>query len=588
MTQPLLIRNRNIQLYSDALNAVWQLWDMITDPSYALSQEVDLWEIIQRDPKVYQGIQQRLSDIAGPKWRVFPFNNSKSPKDKLAAAIMDDLLHRIPAFQDFRRRLASAVFRGRAFEAILGRRELLSLANTDAQMWWAPTGFQNVDPRRVIIRPMHDIKPDGTRRVRGELWISVIPQLQFGRSDLWMGRYAKIEHPEHYVRVTYDNEESRLGHGRGILDVIYFYHWAKQIVLKEGLQGLERWAHGMVYLKLSSEKQGPTSATDAASAALETLAKMRSRHFGVIDKDDEIVVEHSAEDGNLVMGWLNYLDSCLIGVCTGATLKSGNDVGAAGSYASDKVGADIQAGVVQFDINKIDENISTDLIGLLMKLNRPQLAHIGKLNGMPGLEDANRPEFHSIQTKAPDYDAGVTRLAGLMQIPDFEVRQDEAYEMVGCTPPEPGDKTFKGAAPMDPSMIDPATGLPMESGEEEPEIDQTPGPEDDETLFTGAESENAPLFDEARPDMQAPAMADDTAEPPGPDGQYADQEQVQEEEVPTEVSDTVNGGLTNTDDLNRPIVQEDPVVEEPKTGGRSGPEAMPKVRNATVVEEPEK
>lgn len=547
MTQPLLIRNRNIQLYSDALNAVWQLWDMITDPSYALSQEVDLWEIIQRDPKVYQGIQQRLTDIAGPKWRVQPFNNSKRPADKLVAGLMDDAFHRIPAFADFRRRLATAVFRGRSFEAILGRRELVQLGDAPAQMWWMPTGFQNVDPRRVIIRPMHDTTADGTQRVRGELWMSVIPQLQFGRNDLWMGRYAKIKHPEHYVRVTYDNEESRLGHGRGILDVIYFYHWAKQIVLKEGLQGLERWAHGMVYLKLGSEKAGPMSATDAAAAALETLGKMRSRHFGVIDKEDEIVVEHSAEDGNLVMGWLNYIDSCLIGVCTGANLKSGNDVGAVGSYASDKIGADIQAGVVQFDINKIDENISTDLGGLWMKLNRPQLAHIGKLMGMPGLEDANRPDFRTLQQRTPDYDAGATRLATLMGIPGFEVTKAEAHEMTGTTPPEPGEDVLTGAQPMDPGMIDPATGLPMDSGEsEDAEPNEEPGPEDDESLFQGAESEEASLFDAPVVDDAPVAMEPGVVEPPNPDDEQ-NPELTETEGLPEEEASVANGGLTNPD-----------------------------------------
>lgn len=499
MTMPLLIKNRNQQLYSDALSSVWMWWDMVTDPSYALQNELDIWEILQRDPKCYMGIQQRLSDVAGPRWRVFPFNNSKKKADKLVAGIFEDALRRVPSFADFRRRLAQAVFRGKSWEAILGRRELLSLGDTPPQMWWVPTGFQHIDPRRLIVRPMQDRKADGTIRVRGEWWMAVIPHLQFNQPGLWQGRYAKVQHPEHYVRVTYDNEESRLGHGRGIIDVLYFYHWAKQIVVREGLQGLERWAHGMVVAKLDSQKSGSQTAEQVRDAALEKLRIMRSKHIIAVDKDDEIEVHNSAEDGNLVMNWLNYIDSCIMGVCTGASVKSANDVGAAGSYASDKVGENVQAGVVQYDINKIDENITTDVGSLWMKLNRPQLAMTGALMGVPMLEDANRPEFKTVQEKAPDYEEGMTRLSAAMQIPNFAVRKDEAYEQTGYTQPEEGDDVLVGQAPPDPMGM-PGEELPPDEGGD-PE--SAAGPEDDDSLFDDAEARPAEASSEIeRPDME--------------------------------------------------------------------------------------
>ncbi|MGB0972966.1 MAG: hypothetical protein ACPGVG_18720, partial [Mycobacterium sp.] len=48
---------------------------------------------------------------------------------------------------------------------------------------------------------------------------------------------------------TADEPESALGRGDGVIEASYWFYYAKQIVMREGLQGLERWAQGWVIFK---------------------------------------------------------------------------------------------------------------------------------------------------------------------------------------------------------------------------------------------------------------------------------------------------------------------------------------------------
>ncbi len=514
MTMPLVNRNRNIGLYADAISAVWAWWDMVTDPSYALQQELDIWEILQRDPKCYQGIQQRLNDVAGPTWRVFPFNNSKRKQEKFLAAWAEGMLRRIPHFADARKRLAQAVFRGQSTELILGRREFIApIDECPPQMFFVPTQLKNIDPRRFVIKPERVQRPNGSWAIKGQWYMSVIPTYSqppaSQREDMWMGRYTPVskQKMEQFIRIVYEDEESRLGFGRGIIDVLYFYHWAKQIVIREGLQGLERWAQGVVIAKVDSDKRdavgGAASAT--ADTMLEKIAKMRSRHHFVIDKEDDIEFVNGGMEGHqMVNGFLNYIDSCIMGVCTGASLHSANDVGSSGSRASDQVGQDRQNKIVQFDINKVDEDISLDLIRLLVRTNRPQLKKVGELMNLPGLEDAGLPQFRTVAEEVINATEGATVISTLAQAfpgKPLKVRRDELYKKVGLTPPDENDDTMDiggGGGEGGPGGLDGLSSGMMGGDPNDPEGGGQPGPPE-ENDSQGPE-EDGGLFDHGSPE----------------------------------------------------------------------------------------
>lgn len=549
-----LSRNsRGTMMYTDAISAVWSWWDLIADPSYALREDLDIWEVAQRDPKVYQGIQQRLNAIAGREWRVMPRSSSKSPTAKLKASIIDAMLRRVPHFQDARRRLAQSVFRGQASELITGRREFVSLADKPSMMWWCCTGLKHIDPRRFVVRPMREKRKDGTVKVRGQLYMSVIPTYQSiptqkvvplggargqfdaqpraDRSQLWYGRYVPVDHPEWFVRIIYDDEEARLGFGRGLMDAVYFYLWVKSIVWREGLQGLERFVHGVPILTLDPSKRG---ATDQASetirdTALAKLKIMRAGHGYALNAGETLQwAEPGGTGNNMVMNFLDYIDRSLMSVITGASLKSGGDSKETGSYASDAVGMEVSDNVVQYDRDKIDEDIGLDLIGLLCKLNRPQFESLGQLLKMPGLADEPDPVFTTVVKKKLDPLSVLQLAQGAAQVKGLDLLKTEIYDGLGYSMPEEDEDVFEGgSAIQEEPQVDPATGQPLPPGMPEPGEEQdaneddedkiedkdgmfgTGSPEDDETLFNDGSGQ---VQDAADP-MPTPEEGEEFAKP---------------------------------------------------------------------------
>lgn len=456
VTLPLLTKSYNTDLYSYALSAVYQFWDRVRDPSYALFQDVDIWEVLQRDPKVYQIIQQRLHDVAGPEWHVEPHNNSKDPADKTVAQVTEDAFHEIEHFADARLKAAHAVFKGQSRAFVIGKRKHVNLGGLGRRSWWVPTKIKDVDPRRFTIRPVREERPDGSVKVRGELYVSTIPMfgnpgrgMEFAPNNpnLTLYNYRKVEHPEWMLNVVYKDEESRLGYGRGLLDCMYFYHWVKQVVIKEGLQGLERWSQGIVVGTLDPDRAGVPDTQSTANerqAMMDALSKMRSRYVYVQGAHDDVKVLTGGSEGHqMVMGWLEYLDDSLMAVGTGAVLASGkNSVSEAGSFARDRVGQETQKGVIAYDKNKIDEDITSDVITLFMRMNWSTLQELG-------LAGAGRPNFKTVEGKMIDADRAAARFANIAQTsPGIKIREDEFFKELDLTPAGQDDKTVTlGVAP---------------------------------------------------------------------------------------------------------------------------------------------
>jgi hypothetical protein len=548
-----LSRNtRNSLIYADAISAVWAWWDLIADPSYALREDLDIWEVAQRDPQVYQGIQQRLNAVAGREWRVMPAGDSKRPGARIKAAIMDAMIRRIPHFQDARRRLAQAVFRGQSCELICGRREFVSLADQPSMMWFVPTGMKHIDPRRFVIRPEREQTPNGVR-VRGKLYMSVIPTYQSlpsvqpspaqGRKGidraLWQGRYVPVKHPEWFVRIVYDDEEARLGFGRGVMDAVYFTMWAKQIVIREGLQGLERFVHGVPVITIDPSKRGDTTQTSESirDTALAKLKIMRAGHAYALNVGETLDFKEPGGVGNqMVMGFLEYLDRRLMAVLTGASLRSGGNPGESGSYASDAVGMEMSDAVVQYDRDRIDEDLTLDLIGLLNRLNRPQFAALGKLLGISGLEDELPGQFTTVVKRTMDPLVAMQIVQGAQQVKGLDLLRAEVYEKLGgfSMPSSDDEDVIEGGAAMQSGPMAtlpdgmPAPGAVVETGEDQDE-DQYPegAPEDREELFGhGTPEDDESLFTEDAPVAPEGSLAtivdEEEGENPTPEDELVD------------------------------------------------------------------
>jgi len=481
MSMPLQVRTYLTPLYAQALSAIYQFYDQTRDPSYALSQDVDIYEIMMRDPKIFQGVQERLLSVAGPNWRVFAFNNSKDPADIALAKLVDDALRFAPHFIDSRQRSATAIFRGQSCEFMAGKRKMLRLGQDKvARNWWMFTEFKNIDPRRFTYRNVHETKADGTKSVRTELWMSTLPMWQGPTpvkgidyaqqkrdgdlpSSLMSYGYAKVEHPEWLCRVVYNDEEARLGYGRGLVDCLYFYHWIKQILLREGLQGVERWSQGIVVGTMDPDRPGsPDAQTNAAEQQkmLAALSAMRSRHVYVQGQHDDIeVLQGGGEGHQMVMGLIEYVDDCIMGVCTGAVLMSSKSAaGDAGSHARDAQGAKTQNKVIIADQLKIDEDQSTQMVGMWTRQNWQLLREVGRDLGLD-LQHARPPQIRTVAPKEINPTDAATRYSTIWQAnPKIKFRKDDFYESLGETPVnEEEDEWVEGA---DPAQVASAAGNP--------------------------------------------------------------------------------------------------------------------------------
>lgn len=444
MTQPLLTRSQP-EIYSQALSSLWSYYFSIDDPSFALKNDIDAWEVCLRHPAFYQGTQQRLNEVAGPEWHFVTQNGSRESVDLKAADVMEDAFGGIRSFAVARKRLAQAVFLGMTTEYVHGARKWCKLGGVWAN-WWVPTWLEHVDHRRWKIVPSKTLAEDGTPRVRGDWYISVVPSEASERDHLHgsvgLHGYRKVKHPEHYIRVVYDDEESRLGFGRGIMDPSYFWVWTSTIVHKEGLQGLERWAQGIPVLEIDIEAHRTTgrTVTQEMDDAEARLLKHRGRGAFIIDKRDKLTVVTGGGEGHgIVKEWRDYCDSKIIGITTGAILASGtgSDVG---SFARDKAGLDVQSVVVQFDREKLAEDISETLGKLFWSLNKPQLAEAG-------LAQASRPKYKIIQRKVFSPNEAAARVATLKGA-GIDLPADEVYEQTGFSQPLPGQAVIKGSEPV--------------------------------------------------------------------------------------------------------------------------------------------
>tara|TARA_R100000808_G_scaffold2439_1_gene9699 strand:- start:5043 stop:6395 length:1353 start_codon:yes stop_codon:yes gene_type:complete len=427
MTMPLIQgRNFNADLYNNALSSAYRVWTRLYDPDYAASRDPDIWAKIRRDSTIWQAMEQRLNSVAARQWRVEGFSDDE--KDQKAAAIVEDIVKQIRHFNGARKLLACAIFRGRSYSFIEGKKLPLALGEEDiTRQWWVPIRLRDVDPRRIRYRPDPIVREDGTEELR------VI-------TDLWnvtRREYLPLENPEWFIKVKYFDEESRLNYGGGLMESLYFFWWIKGIIWREGLQGLERWAQGIVIGKIDSFREGGTDKTnqDVRDELYTALKDMRSRNILVTDKETELEVKDGGMAGHqMVTGFIEMIDKKILGLILGSALPYGGG-GEVGSMARAEVEENTTETLIQFDRAKLDEDITHDLIGQIWRMNQGNFAALG-------LADANMPKFSSVQEKKHDPTVVAGIVAQMSQI-GLPLRKDEVYDRIGFTMPKEDDELFE-------------------------------------------------------------------------------------------------------------------------------------------------
>lgn len=402
------------------------------DPDYALSRDPRIYDVMLRDPIIKMALNDRYRAVVGTNWRIEAPKESEDDREHEVAEVCARSLSRIKRFSQARRALATSWFRGRSYVYIEGARgiEDPSIGGEDWEReLWSPHRLRHFDKRRVRFVPERDKLG---RVTKVQPYMAPITDNRLNWVPVNMDPVVEVKH---------EDLEERLGYGRGGAETIYYYFYAKSIVLEQGLNAVETWARGVI---VGSVKRGTPTSTDknaqqVAEELLEVLRVMRSQNVVVVDSEDEIDVKWPDGSGfSMVLGYLNYLDSCMVRFITGAELPTGGgtDTGSmARAQEESKVSEDVKAA----DRRVLDEALTDDLIGLWWKLNYPLLVE-------RGYGDCRRPVFVSAEEKRRERTQEAEIIERALRS-NVALKKTEVYERLDFTQPQDGDEVIEAPAP---------------------------------------------------------------------------------------------------------------------------------------------
>jgi hypothetical protein len=423
---PLSIRSPNFFAYTNALASIYRSAPWLPEQDYALAQDSEVWEKLQLDVVVKGAIQTRQHKIAGRRSELSAPQGGTDADKRLADICQEGCLEAIDNLPQAKLNLTKAVFLGRTYGYIESERMPLSLGGGPVLDWWTPVHITDIDRRRVRYVPRHEPAADGSLRILSP-WTEV--------SDLTISTWTK-QAPDvwrNYVQLLYDDDESRLQYGRGIIGAVYVAQYARWIVAKHGLQGIEKLAQGVLLGTIDLERPGSVGKTNAAIAEsmVDTLSKMRdASNCVVVGKGEDIELLFPNGEGlRSALEWIRYYDECLERLITGAPLTTGTAVHT-GSGQRAETEKDQSEDVIQYDANQLDDAISRGLIGQFVRMNRGNLARMG-------LGAARRPRLvpQRETRQTPKEAAEVAEVLNRF----IDLKKSEVYEKTGFSMPTQED-----------------------------------------------------------------------------------------------------------------------------------------------------
>lgn len=426
MSLPFQVRQSTAkQIYGRQLHNLLES-GRIHDQSIALERDVDSYAKMFLDADIAHLKQIRKHMVAGSRWQIEAA--SAHDVDVKAATICQRIIELGlgQRFVEARFNLAEGVFRGSSYARMNGTLHWTSnLDEKNPKMpvqIWMPTELVDVDRRRFDKVMHHVDRGLPTERYEAE----------WRMFDEVHNDWRQWEHPEWYVKHIYNADEASLGYGQGLVDAMYFYWRAKEILLKSGLQGAERWALGFMVASVDNARSASSGKTNQAivNSFISELTKQRSQHFFVKDKLDELEVLPGPGQGwEIVKFMLEYCDSKLRQLCLGANLPTSATKG--GSYALGEIQQNTTDVLVKYDRRLLAETLTRDLVTFVWNVNRSVFINMG-------LGSAEMPRLIILDEKIndPKLQAEITEILLRSGMP---LKADETYELSERTMPGPND-----------------------------------------------------------------------------------------------------------------------------------------------------
>lgn len=387
----------------------------LPDPSFALTHSADPLEFVMRDPTVAHCMNIRTRTVAGSNWNIAPARST--PRDRELSEILYDLLNQITNFSAAKVQLAKAVLLGSAFCVLEYEPKRIVAGGIDAT-WIVPTKLQPIDRRRFRWVPQDD--GHLCREYRDVIENTWKP---------WPNDWPLVEW-------RYDDEESRLHYGRGVIDSVYTAVYGKKIAEIQIRRALRAYGEGIVRGSSKGLRATSKNNVQRAQAFYQQILEMKETGIIVHDDTDDIEILMPGGEGvRSALAMLSYYDDQIRGVILGAKLHAGGGSAGddGGSYARAEVEREVSDRLAAHDQELFDSTISQDLVQRVRKLNWGLLREYA---------DIENPEYQTVKEAATDSHKEAEKLA--LMLPRIKFREDEVFDKLGYTPPQEGDTTVGG------------------------------------------------------------------------------------------------------------------------------------------------
>jgi phage gp29-like protein len=381
---------------------------IVPDPDIVLRRDPKLYERISRDPQVHSVFNVRKLATATLDWELVPADEH----EPVAVALADECeqrLRQFPKFYEFLDNILEGVLRG------LSLQELVWHFDHETGAFLVRGSFP-VNKDRVVITDMGDLRLK-------------TPQNSYHGVPL---------KPYKYVPYVYDIEDAsyadpmtttRLYHGRGIADRLYYILYFKNNVLRFLLRALERNVSPQKILYV------PPNDTTLQNKLMSILKALENDSTVVIPLDKsqqgtQGIVDNAAGRSGVVASQVfqrfieEYCDRMITKVIVGQTLTT--DVPSVGSYSLGRVHEATFNKIVRRDSTSVADTLSSTLVAFDMQINRP------------GVPKSLWPKFKFHFSDIVDIQMFLGAAQQLIQM-GLSVSERQIREITGIKAPDPSE-----------------------------------------------------------------------------------------------------------------------------------------------------
>lgn len=459
-------------LYSYALSSAYRsAW--VYDPSGALHDEPDIWEIVRNQTDLLAEIIKRQSNVVRPYRVATNYHASFGTRgrqereimdqSKQLAAICHEGLSHDRTLDEERATLSDAFIIARRYGVPQWEEVYTSLDGTKPMHWWLPYKIKDLDRRRVHnVADWAWVKPDGSSEYvpsgpqvdynrtvtpnkmshpKGGFYKKVGMHLEVFNSDSYVWQRVSPDMRRNLIEYVAFDTEDRVGYGRGVLEALFFTHWFLTGTFTKITEGIDRYANGVMTGRIDGLRHASTDTTNAdIMTSMQTmLDTYRSQHYMILDKNDDVeVLEPKGTGMKFAMEFVDHL------VESAAKLLNGSNThqkkGGLSKQGPSGEQGDEREAYYQQSRNALDHAIDRDLLGAFLYNNQDNIRELG-------LAGAKRPKFSSEQVKRQDPTESMAVITGALGA-GMKLLKTEAYERIEFTPPGDDDDVIDPAETM--------------------------------------------------------------------------------------------------------------------------------------------